>query len=93
MAGVAAGTGGTAKGPTPVEALTHADKRVNIPTADARDLVDPALSAPVPLRYPATPLSTRSWCGPARTGSVRPESVRSEPDRPERGTPGMSTGR
>ena len=28
-------------GPTPVEAIHHADKRVNIPTADAQDFVAP----------------------------------------------------
>ncbi|MGH8776616.1 MAG: hypothetical protein ACRDWI_16145 [Jiangellaceae bacterium] len=38
-------------GPTPVEALTHDDKRVNIPTADARDFVDEAASAPGRLLY------------------------------------------
>jgi adenine-specific DNA-methyltransferase len=40
------------RGPTPVEALTHDDKRVNIPTADARDFVDEAASAPGRLLYP-----------------------------------------
>ena len=39
-------------GPTPVEALTHDDKRVNIPTADARDFVDEAASTPGRLLYP-----------------------------------------
>jgi adenine-specific DNA-methyltransferase len=39
-------------GPTPVEALTHDDKRVNIPTADARDFVDDAASTPGRLLYP-----------------------------------------
>ncbi len=28
-----------ADGPTPVEAVTHADKRLNIPTADVKDFV------------------------------------------------------
>jgi hypothetical protein len=42
-------------GPTPVEAITHDDKRVNIPTADAQDFVDPATRAPVRLRYPRDP--------------------------------------
>lgn len=37
---------------TPVEALTHEDKRVNIPTADAADFVADDLMAPVTLRYP-----------------------------------------
>jgi len=31
------------KGPTPVESITHGDKRANIPTADAHDFVDPQL--------------------------------------------------
>ncbi|MGI8434496.1 MAG: site-specific DNA-methyltransferase [Nocardioidaceae bacterium] len=40
---------------TPVEALTHEDKRVNIPTADARDFVDPSVAAFVRLRYERDP--------------------------------------
>lgn len=35
-----------------VEALTHEDKRVNIPTADAQDFVDGATRQPVSVRYP-----------------------------------------
>ena len=31
-----------AKGPTPVDSITHGDKRTNIPTADAHAFVDPA---------------------------------------------------
>ena len=31
------------KGPTPVDAITHRDKRTNIPTADAQDFVDPEI--------------------------------------------------
>ncbi|MGH3509789.1 MAG: hypothetical protein ACRDPI_06105, partial [Nocardioidaceae bacterium] len=31
------------KGPTSVDAIRHGDKRVNIPSADAQDFVDPAL--------------------------------------------------
>ncbi|MCX6406292.1 MAG: site-specific DNA-methyltransferase [Propionibacteriales bacterium] len=45
-------------GPTPVEATTHADKRKNIPTSDAHDLVDPALAEARRLtleRRPPTP--------------------------------------
>ncbi len=38
--------------PTPVDALTHEDKRVNIPTADAQDFVDPRTREPVPVLYP-----------------------------------------
>ncbi len=32
-----------AKGPTPVDALEHSDKRTNIPTADAQDFVGPEI--------------------------------------------------
>ena len=31
------------KDPTPVDAIKHADKRTNIPTADAREFVDPVI--------------------------------------------------
>ncbi len=47
--------GKSSSGPTAVEALTHDDKRVNIPTADAHDFVGPEVSAPVRLRYPRDP--------------------------------------
>src|SRR5262245_39512355 len=30
-------------GPTPVDSITHSDKRANIPTADAHAFVDPAI--------------------------------------------------
>jgi adenine-specific DNA-methyltransferase len=40
------------KGPKPVEAITHADKRANLPTADAQEFVRPEDEAPLPLRYP-----------------------------------------
>jgi adenine-specific DNA-methyltransferase len=43
------------KGPKPVEAITHADKRTNLPTADAQDFVAPETEAPIPLRYPRDP--------------------------------------
>lgn len=43
------------QGPTPVDAITHDDKRVNIPTADAQDFVDETMRAPIPLRYPRDP--------------------------------------
>lgn len=33
----------TPKGPTPVDAIQHGDKRTNIPTADAQDFVDPQI--------------------------------------------------
>ncbi len=42
-------------GPTPVDAITHADKRANLPTADAHDFVAPEVEQPVPLRYPRDP--------------------------------------
>lgn len=41
--------------PTPVESIRHGDKRVNIPTADAHDLVDPEVAAPRQLLYPRDP--------------------------------------
>jgi len=44
-----------ARGPKPVEAITHADKRANLPTADAQDFVAPETEAPIPLRYPRDP--------------------------------------
>lgn len=43
------------KGPKPVDAITHADKRVNLPTADAQEFVAPETEAPIPLRYPRDP--------------------------------------
>jgi adenine-specific DNA-methyltransferase len=39
-------------GPTSVDAVTHKDKRVNLPTADAQDFITDELRAPIPLRYP-----------------------------------------
>jgi adenine-specific DNA-methyltransferase len=42
-------------GPTPVDAITHADKRANLPTADAHDFVAPEVEQPMPLRYPRDP--------------------------------------
>ncbi|MDA8360168.1 MAG: site-specific DNA-methyltransferase, partial [Actinomycetota bacterium] len=41
--------------PTPVEAITHADKRTNLPTSDASDFVDPEIDRPIPVRYPRDP--------------------------------------
>jgi len=46
---------GTAKGPTPVESITHGDKRANIPTADAHDFVDPQIETVQQVRYPRDP--------------------------------------
>ncbi len=44
-------------GSTPVDAITHADKRANLPTADprAQDFVTPAMEQPVPVRYTRDP--------------------------------------
>jgi adenine-specific DNA-methyltransferase len=39
-------------GPTPVDAITHADKRANLPTADAHDFVAPEVENPFVFRYP-----------------------------------------
>ncbi len=41
--------------PTPVDAITHADKRANLPTADAHDFVAPELEQPLPVRYERDP--------------------------------------
>lgn len=41
--------------PTPVDAITHGDKRSNLPTADAHDFVAPEVEKPIPLRYPRDP--------------------------------------
>ena len=41
--------------PTPVDAITHGDKRANLPTADAHDFVAPEVEKPIPLRYPRDP--------------------------------------
>jgi adenine-specific DNA-methyltransferase len=44
-----------ATGPTPVDAITHADKRANLPTADAQEFLAPELEPPIPVRYPRDP--------------------------------------
>src|SRR6266511_5547681 len=44
-----------AVGPTPVDALTHDDKRMNIPTADAYDFVDEEAAKVATLHYPRDP--------------------------------------
>jgi adenine-specific DNA-methyltransferase len=41
----------TSKGPTPVDAVQHADKRTNIPTADAHEFVDPSIAENRKVRY------------------------------------------
>ncbi len=40
-----------AKGPTPVDAIKHGDKRTNIPTADALEFVDPTIEEIRKVRY------------------------------------------
>jgi len=42
-------------GPISVDAITHADKRANLPTADAHDFVAPEVERPIPVRYPRDP--------------------------------------
>src|SRR3954470_844319 len=44
-----------ATGPTPVDAITHADKRANLPTADAHEFVAPEVEQPRPVRYERDP--------------------------------------
>lgn len=41
----------TPKGPTPVDAIRHGDKRTNIPTADAHEFVDPSIEEIRQVRY------------------------------------------
>ena len=41
----------TPSGPTPVDAINHADKRTNIPTADAQEFVTPEIEAVRKVRY------------------------------------------
>ncbi len=45
----------TKAAPKPVEATVHKDKRKNLPTADAHDLVTPDVEAPKKLLYPRKP--------------------------------------
>ena len=42
----------TPAGPTPVEATIHADKRANIPTANAHDLITPDIEKVVTVSCP-----------------------------------------
>ncbi len=44
-----------AAGPVPVESIVHDDRRTNIPTADAHDLVTPEIEKVESLRYPRNP--------------------------------------
>ncbi|MGL5810084.1 MAG: hypothetical protein ACRCYQ_09075, partial [Nocardioides sp.] len=41
----------TPKGPTPVDAITHTDKRINLPTSDAHDFVTPEIEEIRKVRY------------------------------------------
>src|SRR3954452_19733805 len=41
--------------PTPVDAITHSDKRANLPTADAHDFVAPQVEQPRPVHYKRDP--------------------------------------
>ena len=45
----------TTKSPTPVDSITHADKRANLPTANAHEFVSPELEQPTSVRYPRDP--------------------------------------
>ncbi len=45
----------TPSGPTPVDAIRHEDKRVNIPTADSEELLDEDAARPARLRYARDP--------------------------------------
>jgi adenine-specific DNA-methyltransferase len=42
-------------GPRPVDAITHGEKRANIPTADAQDFITPEIEQPISVRYPRDP--------------------------------------
>lgn len=42
-------------GPTAVEAITHDDKRANLPTADAQDFIAPEVAEPKPVPYKRDP--------------------------------------
>ncbi len=44
-----------ASGPTKVDAITHADKRTNLPTADAQEFVTPEVETVQSLTYPRRP--------------------------------------
>src|SRR3954465_11126403 len=39
-------------GPTPVDAITHPDKRANLPTADAQEFIAPEVESPFIHKYP-----------------------------------------
>ncbi len=56
--------------PEPIEAITHADKRANLPTADAQDFVAQSLNGRSPSATRATRRSTPSWSGKARMSST-----------------------
>ena len=42
-------------GPTPIDAIQHEDKRLNIPTADSEELLDEEVARSARLRYPRDP--------------------------------------
>ena len=63
----------TPTGPTPVDAITHADKRANLPTADAHDFVAPEIEQPIAFRYPRT--AVRPAAGLAGQGGSGPRGV------------------
>ncbi len=44
-------------GPIRIDAITHADKRANLPTADprAQDFITPDIEKPIPVHYPRDP--------------------------------------
>lgn len=51
-------------GPTPVDAITHGDKRTNLPTADAQEFVAPEIEYPLTFRYPRPLYSPQlAWRG------------------------------
>jgi adenine-specific DNA-methyltransferase len=54
-----------ATGPTPVDAITHADKRANLPTADAHEFVTPEIEQPRSVSYSRVPVSEPQlvWAG------------------------------
>jgi adenine-specific DNA-methyltransferase len=47
----------TTQGPTPIDAITHADKRANLPTADprAQDFITQEMERPIPVHYERDP--------------------------------------
>src|SRR3954468_12279070 len=54
-------------GPTPVDSITHGDKRTNIPTADAHAFVDPAIEEVRKVRYARAEALARKLVGRGRS--------------------------